>query len=405
MDVGTRQRRLLPLWEPVFSPDGRRVVYFNLPYQDVGDPLWLADVNEQAAWGEEWENVRQLGRGAGTNVMDVSWSPDGERLALILLGSRADPDEYGISIYDLATERLTPLVSLSELEDIVRSSEGYLSLGDVDPTSLETGSLYYWQFTENAWSADGRYLIFDAINVLAGQVYMATLLIPLDGSPPRMLDWSRGYVNAAWSPSDPNRLAFTYNDYDSDSSGGYLLDLESGSIYTTTQVLSAAWSPDGEWLAFDGQDQLAVVDQEGQPRSVLNHDCDLVYPTWNPAADLTPPASECRAGLDLWLDERDIYLFENTFVIVVHNSGDQEARDVRLRFTSGGDEDVELPYYYINASVEHVAPPCGGLLLRVAVRGELSGPLTVSVNPPDEPGALPELDYENNQVTLEKPDF
>lgn len=163
VDVETGQSRRLPLWWARFSPDGRRVVYFERSQWDAGDPLWLAEVNDQVAWGQELENVRQLVRGAGTDVTDVTWSPDSARLALILYGSRAEPGEGVVAIYDLAHER----------------------------------------------------------------------------------------------------LAFAHYDLNVHLYQGYLLDPDSGPLYSTDQVRWFAWSPDGEWLAFEGTQQLVTVDRDG----------------------------------------------------------------------------------------------------------------------------------------------
>jgi Tol biopolymer transport system component len=405
MNVETRQSRRLPLWAPVFSPDGRRVAYFALPYQDAGDPLWLADVNDQAVWGEEWENARQLEREAGTNVMDVSWSPDGERLALVLWGESAGPNDYGdISIYDLTTERLTPLVSASKLRDVALSSAGDLLTGKTAPPILELeGTLT--SLSISGWSVDGSYILVGATS--AGLPDEVTLLVPLDGSLPRLLSFGvRGQSDyAAWSPTDSDRLFFIESLYSVGSglSSGYLLDLENGPIYTTTRVLGATWSPDGEWLAFDGQNQLTVVDQDGQPRSVLSHDCDSVSPAWNPAADLALPDVECRAGLDLWLDPQDVYRAGDNLVVTVHNGGTQNTPRLWLVIDSAASGDTSSSSNRWMYGGNLVVPACGSLLLRLAFDDLPDGPLTLTVNPLDVPDALPELDYDNNQVTLDLP--
>jgi hypothetical protein len=234
-----------------------------------------------------------------------------------------------------------------------------------------------------------------------------TLLVPLDGSLPRVLAFGGmgDSHDTAWSPTDPDRLFFIESLYAAGSglSSGYLLDLESGPIYTTTRVSIAAWSPNGEWLAFDGQGQLTVVDQEGRPRSVLSHDCGFVSPTWNPAADLALPDVECRVGLDLWLDPQDVYRSEDNLVVTVHNSGDQSARSMlRLTVDSAVTGDTSSSSYGWTLG-GFVVPPCGSLMFRLTADDLPDGPLTLSVNPPDMPGALPELDYENNQVTLSVP--
>jgi hypothetical protein len=176
----------------------------------------------------------------------------------------------------------------------------------------------------------------------------------------------------------------------------YLFDLRNGPIYSTTQVLNAAWSPDGAWAAFIGPDQITIVDGEGQPRSTLQHGCQFVDLAWNPAADLTLPESGCRAGRDLWVAEQDVHRLGDTLTVVVHNSGNQAVQGALSLFITEEQPGGRAAFYKATAQV---VPPCGGLLLYLDI-GNLTAPLTLGVNSPGEPDTLPEDDYDNNQVTL-----
>ena len=71
---------------------------------------------------------------------------------------------------------------------------------------------------------------------------------------------------------------------------------------------------------------------------------------------------------------------------------------VTLEPAVAGDSSLLLDHW----TNQVVVPACGSFVLRLVIGDARVGALTVSVNSPDEPGALPELDYENNQVTLEK---
>jgi hypothetical protein len=96
--------------------------------------------------------------------------------------------------------------------------------------------------------------------------------------------------SASWSPTDPDRIAFTWLPEigDGGEPTSFLFDLETGPLYSGTQNRSAAWSPDGSWVALDGPDEVIIVDKEGHERYALKPQGDesCSHVTWNPTADL-----------------------------------------------------------------------------------------------------------------------
>lgn len=109
-----------------------------------------------------------------------------------------------------------------------------------------------------SWSPDGRWIALTGRREAQGGeswVY----LVPLDGAAPRSLAGTRGGGSPKFSPTDPNRLAFTYQG--EGESELHVLRLDSGiegsrSLYANplaAQPHSGAsfdWSPDGASLAF-----------------------------------------------------------------------------------------------------------------------------------------------------------
>jgi hypothetical protein len=78
----------------------------------------------------------------------------------------------------------------------------------------------------------------------------------------------------------------------------FLYDLETGLLYSAMDSMEALWSPDGDWLAFDGADGARVVDADGvlsfRLKPLGTAVCsDLI---WNPAADLGGLREEADAG-------------------------------------------------------------------------------------------------------------
>jgi hypothetical protein len=278
IDVESGESRVLP-GLPNWSPDG---AYLNYVAESFGS-AWLAS--------GDWEDARPIADRAWAAWQAGNWAPDGSRVVLQV--DEAERPESTIAIFDLETEHLTPLISSADLTAALRAYQGPYIADGADPSALGTRPLrWMWPF---GWSADGSHILVWAHRsdrTAAGRDLSVLGVIPLDGSTPKALAFIRGSTlgSASWSPTHPDRIAFTWlPEYDGD--GGptsFLFDLDTGPIYFGAQSRSAAWSPDGAWVALNGTDEVVIVDQEGHEHYTLkprgSDSCSNVV--WNPAADL-----------------------------------------------------------------------------------------------------------------------
>jgi len=296
LELETGESRQLP-GLPVWSPSGEQLVYIELSSQGPVGVAWLAR--------GDWDDRRPIAVRAWLWPGKV-WSPTGSKLALALLDGDTVGEGMGNSsvvVYDLTTEHSTPPFSAADLwEAILSSSEVYVTDG-TDPHSLTERPLdWLWVW---GWSADGRHVLVgaqDARVTELGTAPMALAALPLepfaqggsdrfDHSVPQVLAFGDGrLVNAAWSPTDPDRLAFTWLPQGAGSGvpNLHLLDLSAGSIYSATESWGGTWSPDGAWLALGRQGRVTIVDKDGRE----HFDIEMPYNdwcyefAWNPTADL-----------------------------------------------------------------------------------------------------------------------
>jgi Tol biopolymer transport system component len=282
---------------PVWSPNGEQLVYVEVSNQDSLGVAWLAR--------GDWEDPRPIAVRTWLWPGEV-WSPDGSKLALASVYDDASGRGVGNSavvIYDPTTERSTPPFSAADLwEAVLSSSKKYVTDG-TDPHSLTERPLdWLWVW---GWSADGRRVLVGAQDERVSELGVAPMALAAlslepsarvgsdrsDPPTPRVLAFGNGrLVNAAWSPADPDRLAFTWlpNGTGSGVSNLHLLDLNAGSVYSTTESWGGTWSPDGAWLAFGSQGRVTIVDSGGQERfNIEMPHSDWCYEfAWNPVADL-----------------------------------------------------------------------------------------------------------------------
>jgi Tol biopolymer transport system component len=278
-DIGSGHIRTLP-GVPSWSPDGKHLNYV----AEAFGSAWLARA--------DWEDPRRIADRAWTAWQGGLWSPDSSRLALQLDDS--DQPQSTIAIYDLITERLSTLVTASDLTAALSSPGDIFVTDGADPAALDE-TLLRW-LLPFGWSADGRNLLVWAHRserIAAGRRLSALGVIPADGSTPQALAFLQEsfLADAAWSPTNPDRLAFTWLPQVSQEQPPttYLYDLNLGPLYSGTEGRSATWSPDGAWLAVGGKDRVVIVDQGGHERFTLKphegESCSSVV--WNPAADLS----------------------------------------------------------------------------------------------------------------------
>jgi Tol biopolymer transport system component len=308
-DIETGETHPLP-GVPTWSPDGQHLVYVAESPDARGNVVWLSDA--------DWENPRPLVDLAELGPQGA-WSPDSSQLALTLLDQ--DPARNAVVLYDLASGNITPLITIADMAEIaassVRANLGDIIIQDADPDALGDSPLQsLWPL---GWSADGSHLLVwaQASDTVLNVVTPAVLaVVTLDGSSPRVLAYGNGgfYGDASWSPTNPDQLTFSWPTEPRLAGGvSYLYDLNSGPIYTAPQSWNAAWSPDGAWLAFSGQNPVTIVSQQGYTRFSPEPDSSCTTLVWNPAADLSALGQTVPLTLTLASSE-DAWRFENVHI-------------------------------------------------------------------------------------------
>lgn len=212
---------LLPLRNaPSWSPDGERLAL--VAWDGSGDEIYVVGAD-----GEELErlsSVRASGElidledrnGPTKAIADAArpaWSPTGERIAFALIPevARSTGGLYLVAADGTSQRRQTPLVPLAG----------------------------------PAWSPDGRSLLFVARRSAESDIY---LLFPARKTMRNLTDLNvLAARDAAWSP-DGLGIVFSAD------GAIYRLDVatEQARLLVDTPAvdLSPAWSPDGEWIAF-----------------------------------------------------------------------------------------------------------------------------------------------------------
>jgi TolB protein len=195
---------------------------------------------------------------AGSSVGQISWSPDGRRLAF-------------------AAVRAEAVVSPSRLYVAEADGSGFRLLGDEGLAGFEP-----------AWSPDGRQLVFMRLAPTPG-----LWLIRPDGSDAHPLTKGTGFSwefwNAQWSP-DGSQLVYL------SGAGGHQVWTVDADGTNERQLVSwnydawwPSWSPDGSRIAFVeavppiDEGRFVVVDRDGSNPVVLDGpSIDGNTPIWSP---------------------------------------------------------------------------------------------------------------------------
>ncbi len=265
------------LANPVWSPDGRHVAFTTWDEEQRADgPTRVARVHVAAADGSD---PYVLASRAGRDFTDLTWSPDGQVLAM---GLRAI--EGGLWLVDVPTGDLRELTRGSDHEpDFSPDSDRLAFVRTVELNEEEQDSFVMVADLHSggirqlargsapAWSPDGRWI------ALGGRE-----LISPDGAETRPLPAPCLGAAWAWSP-DSRRLACRHRD------ALYVADLASGTsgTVTTGAEIRAQWSADASTLVFvsyvegptgpdglpqDSRHPLDAVDVDGNNRRRLATD-------------------------------------------------------------------------------------------------------------------------------------
>ncbi len=228
------------------------------------------------------------------------WSPDGNRLAFVAYGAgKATIYTYAFNPISLrrlahfsATTDFAGMIWSPDSQWLSLSSLGRILLLDTDafdpcPDFPSTACAYTAinsDFSGSAtdWSADGREILISNLSGAEGAYALS-----LDGSQARRI--APGYTsirNAAWSP-DGQQLAFA----SFTGSAGELIVIDRTGSRTLADRLNPrstfAWSPDSRMLVFtawdEGDSEVYSVDvQQGVIRQLTRNAFEDVFPAGSP---------------------------------------------------------------------------------------------------------------------------
>lgn len=230
-----------PIMSPVWSPDGRYMVYVS--FENGRSEIYIHDIHTAK---------RQLITSfTGINGAPV-WSPDGKSLALTL-SKDGNPDIYLLNIRDKSLKRITKHWSID---------------------------------TEAAWMPDGRSLVFTSNRSGSPQLYQVSLE---PGTRPQRLTYE-GKYNANPSVSkDGSMIAFVLGDNNVFRIA--VLHVESRFVQVLTdgpQDESPEFAPNGSMILYasqhNGLSLLAAVSTDGRHKQRLAlSDGEVREPAWSSA--------------------------------------------------------------------------------------------------------------------------
>lgn len=201
---------------PAARPDGRLLAFQSLDTDST--PAALAIVSD------DMSGPLTLGSAPGGLEAEVSWAPDGTRIAFMSQAEDAAGDIFVARVDGtrlVAVQNLTPRNPADPFPQPDRtpawSPDGrfiafttyrgggaaiWVMNGDGTGARAVTAPGAYGDF-EPSWSPDGQWLAFQRADAATVRVGIAAVA----GGPPRFLPWPAKAYNPAWSPD--GRLAFS----------------------------------------------------------------------------------------------------------------------------------------------------------------------------------------------------
>jgi Tol biopolymer transport system component len=216
------------LWA-AWSPDGARIAYI----LEGPGPRYAVVVSE-ADGSRPVTIVEEDATGAvGPDLIDVSWSPDGSRIAY-----------SGRTVEDGVARRTIIIVNAD---------------GSGAPMVLDG----LW--TSVSWSPDGGRLVVEGFPHEGHEGQFDLYAIAPDGSDPvQLTDDERGEHEPSWSP-DGSRIVFAAGE-SYVSQDVYVMNADGSDVRRLTDRegldFVPVWSPDGRWIAFASDRDATPAQQE-----------------------------------------------------------------------------------------------------------------------------------------------
>jgi Tol biopolymer transport system component len=230
------KRRGLSAVDVSWSPDGRRIAFAadcSFKYRLACSSVWRMNA--------DGSGLRMLSHSAAADYCPA-WSPTGNRIAFTAVFQGAQNVSSGIYVMNLDGSSRT-VIDQNELDGCA------------------------------AWSPDGSEIAFWRANGL--------YVVNADGSGERQIATGVGRYDAEpdWSPGG-SRIAF------SKRSRVYVIATDGTGAHAIAHGSSPAWSPDGRRIAFSRNGEIYVVGANGGPprRATSRRMYFAGHPAWRPSA-------------------------------------------------------------------------------------------------------------------------
>jgi Tol biopolymer transport system component len=323
---GTGERPLTPGTAPVWSPRGHLIAYGALRGLALVDP-------------DRPGSRRVLARGSMNGADPPAWSPDGRRVAAVIVPSPIRPQPRSIVVADVLSGRSRVAVRASLLSLPTFSTDGkrlaYVTTSATYVAGMPartygrsaqvfvvtlfggapqqvTNELPWATFSSLTWTPKGR-LVYDVSQWHNDRELWA---VQPDGSGlTQLTDNLFEDFAPAWSPDGTQIVFERSNAYapfpTTDKPGLYLLDPATGSERFLTALApeafaAPAWAPDGSAIAYILGDTIAFVRPDGTFLRNMSALGRPQHPTWSPDSARIAFSDDAPAHLsELYVMTRD----------------------------------------------------------------------------------------------------